>query len=485
MIRNSLSFIFFIILAFVAYLLFNSLTFESKQINYAPAQKIEISGSAAIHLAEAIRIPTISHASPIDFDSAQFFAFNDFLKATYPLVHAHLQKTVVNEMSFLYKWQGANDALPPAVLTAHIDVVPVAEEDLDKWTFPPFDGVINDGVIWGRGALDDKVSVIGILEAVEYLIREDFIPQRSVYLAFGHDEEIGGLNGANAIAGHLESMGIRPSFVLDEGLSITQGLVPGVLTDVALIGIAEKGFVSLTLRVEIDGGHASMPAHESAIQLIAKAITKHQSNPFPARITEPVSLFLDHVGPEMRFQEKLVFANRRLFTPVILNIYQQSPPGRAVVTTTMAPTIIKGGVKDNVVPAMATATINFRILPGTSIAEVMEHVISTIDDDRVTVESGAFLSEPGNVSGIASEGYSIVNRSIKEVFPEVITAPNLVIAATDGRHYGNICDDIYRFIPIRLNTDNINTMHGINERLPVEDFKDAIRFYIQLIRNCG
>lgn len=484
MLKRSLSFFIFILVAFLAYLVLNTITFHSKQVHYEPAEKIQIHDSVAHHLATAIRHKTISFENQKEIDSFHFLAFQQFLQNTYPLVNRHLKRNIINEFSMLFTWKGIHDNHAPIVLVAHLDVVPVPDEDLGKWTFPPFEGIIDSGVIWGRGALDDKVSVIGILEAVEYLLRENYTPQRSIYLAFGHDEEIGGLNGAKAIADQLQRDGIVAEFILDEGFAITQGLVPGVLTDVALIGISEKGFASIKLKAEIDGGHSSMPASESAIQVITNAISKLQNHPLPSRITAPVQLFLNHVGPEMRFQEKIVFANSGLFESVIKNIYQQTAPGRAVVTTTMAPTIFQSGVKDNVIPSIATATINFRILPSTSVAEVVEYVKNTINDQRISIELGEFYSEPAKVSSIQSKGYGIVNQSIKEIFPEVITVPNLVIAATDGRHYSNICDNIYRFIPIRLNPDNINTMHGIDERLPAEDFKDVIRFYIQLIRNC-
>jgi carboxypeptidase PM20D1 len=485
MFRKILSFIIFIIVAFAAYLLFNTLTFESKQINWAPADKIEIGDSAVMHLAQAIRIPTISHESADDFDSAQFYAFGEYIEATYPLVHEHLQKTVINEFSFLYKWQGSNNALAPVVLTAHMDVVPVPEEDLGKWTVSPFSGEIRDGILWGRGAIDDKVSVIGLLEAVELLLHNGHIPERTIYLAFGHDEEIGGLFGAQAIAAKLKSDGIKPDFVLDEGYSITQGLVPGVLTDVALIGISEKGFASLSLSVEMEGGHSSMPNNETAIEVVAGAITKLEMNPFPAEICEPVRQFIEYVGPEMRMQEKLAFANRNLFESAILDIYQKSGPGRAVVQTTMAPTIFRSGVKDNVIPGSASATINFRILPGTSIEDVILHVKKVIDDPRIQIQLHDFHSEPSKVSSTTSTGYAIINQSIKEIYPDAITVPNLVIGATDGRYYGDICDNVYRFLPILLTQDNINTMHGVNERIPTEEFKDAIRFYVQLVKNCG
>ena len=227
-----------------------------------------------------------------------------------------------------------------------------------------------------------------------------------------------------------------------------------------------------------------MPAPETAIEVIARAINQLEANPFPAVISEPVQKFLEYVGPEMRFQEKLGFANSTLFSSAILGIYQQSGPGRALVQTTMVPTLFNAGIKDNVIPSNASATINFRILPGTSIDEVIQHVQSVIDDKRIQINLKDFHSEASKVSGTDTPGFGIINKSIKEVFPTVVTVPNLVIGATDGRYYSNICDDVYRFLPIQLNQDNVNAMHGINENIPVAQFRDAIRFYVRLIQNC-
>ncbi len=483
MAKKLLSFGIFILVLFVAYLLVNTFSFKSKQIYYPLAEKIDINNSAIYNLSSAIKIQTISPENSLNFDSTHFYQFSNFLTRSYPLIEKHLQKKTINQFSYLYRWSGSNPQLKPVILVAHTDVVPVPEEDFDDWTFPPFSGEIKDEIIWGRGAMDDKVSAIGILEAVDYLLSKEYKPERTIYLAFGHDEEIGGQKGAQAIVQFLEKEGIEPEFVLDEGFAITRGLVPGVLTDVALIGIAEKGFATLQLSVEMDGGHSSMPNHETAIEVIANAITKLESNPFPAEITKPVQQFLDYVGPEMRFQEKLVFANSSLFESVILGIYQKTGPGRAVVQTTMVPTVFNSGIKENVIPSNASATINFRILPGLKIDDLIERVRSLINDDRIAITLKEFHSEASKVSSTETLGYAIINKAIKEVYP-VITVPNLVIAATDGRFYGKLCDNVYRFLPIRLNPNNIRSMHGIDERIPVEEFKDAIRFYVQLIRNC-
>lgn len=485
MFKKTLSFIIFIFVLSVAYLLYNVFSFSSKQIEYKEAERIEISDSAIHHLSKAITIKTISPENPVDFDSTQFVQFSNFLSATYPLIEENLIKNTINQFSYLYKWQGSDEQLKPAILLAHSDVVPVPEEDVKEWTAPPFSGDIKDGILWGRGTMDDKVSVIGILEAVEHLLKAGFKPKRTIYLAIGHDEEIGGQLGAKSIVKYLKQERIQAEFVLDEGFAITRGLVPGVLTDVALIGIAEKGFASLTLSVKLEGGHSSMPNSETAIKVIANAITKLENKPFAAEITEPVQQFLEHAGPEMRFQEELVFANSKLFRSIILGIYQKTNTGRALVQTTMVPTVFNSGIKDNGIPSSASATINFRILPGLSIDRLITHVSSVIDNDRIKISLKDFHSEASKVSSTSSESYSLIYKSIKEIFPTVITVPNLVIGATDGRYYEEISENVYRFLPIRLNLDNIKAIHGIDEKITVEEFEDAVRFYVQLLKNCN
>jgi carboxypeptidase PM20D1 len=485
MFKKILSFIIFLAVFSAAYLLLNALNFSSRQLNYKAVEKIKINDSAIHHLSKAINIKTISPEHSVDFDSTQFEQFSDFLSTTYTQVEKKLTKKTINKFSYLYKWQGTDEQLKPAILVAHSDVVPIPGEDLNEWTVPPFSGEIKDGILWGRGTMDDKVGVIGILEAVEHLLKEEFTPQRTVYLAFGHDKEIGGINGAQSIVNYLKQEGVHADFVLDEGFSITRGLVPGVLTDLALIGIAEKGFASLSLSVKIDGGPSSTPNSETEIKVLANAITKLENKPFPAEFTLPVQLFLEYVGPEMRFQEKLVFANSKLFRSVILGNYQQTNTGRAVVQTTMVPTLFNSGIKEKVIPSMASATINFRILPGLTIEQLISDVTATIDDDRIKISLTGLHSEASKVSSTSSASYAILNKSIKEVFPKLLTAPNLLIRTTDGRYYEEISENVYRFLPIHLNPYNVKAIHGIDENIAVNEFEDAIRFYIQLIKNCN
>jgi carboxypeptidase PM20D1 len=475
----------FLIVGFIVYLTIRTTNFSSKQRHYEVVEKIAISPEAANHLSEAIKIKTISYGDDVAFDSLEFHRFSELLDDAYPLAKEKLTKTSINTFGILYRWQGADNNIAPMVLAAHYDVVPADVADSAKWFAPPFSGKIHENSIWGRGALDDKVSVIGIMEAVEMMLGEGFVPNRSIYMAFGQDEEIGGINGAKAIARHLKNNGVKPEFVLDEGLTITQGLVPGVLTDVALVGIAEKGFATIELDIELNGGHSSMPQKETAIQVITNALTKLGNSPFKARISEPVHRFLDYAGPEMRLQDKLAFANRGLFGAMILGIYQQSPSGNALVQTTMVPTIISGGYKDNVIPTRATATVNFRILPGSSVEDVYKYVKQTIADDRIQLTLGNFNSEPSPVSDPERAAYLTIEQSIKEIYPNLIVVPNLVLGATDGRYYYEICDNVYRFLPLKITQENITAIHGVNEKIQVEEFADIIRFYRQLLINAN
>lgn len=469
----------------IAYLWFNTIHFESKQITVATMQKLEVNDAAVQNFARSLQIKTVSPEHAADFDSLQFREFNRFLKETYPLMDSLLEHRTFHDFSHLYFWKGSDPELKPIVLMGHLDVVPVIEKNLPEWKQPPFGGTIVNDTLWGRGAIDDKVGVISIHEAVEHLLREGHAPERSFYLAFGHDEEVGGPLGATAMAKHLADMGVKAEFVLDEGGVIADGMVPGITKPVALIGTAEKGYLSLQLEVKIEGGHSSMPDKETAIDVMANAIAKLKKNPLPAKITVPLHGFMDYLGPEMPLINKMAFANRGLLEPLILSQYEQSPSGNALIRTTTAPTIFNSGVKDNIIPQRAYATVNFRILPETTIAEVLAHVQATLNDDRITVAKGPTATEASSLSSSTSTGFIILHKTIKQLFPEVLVSPNLVVGATDSRHFREVSNNIYRFSPIRLNNETKKSFHGLNERLAVSDFKDAVGFYVQLIKNSG
>lgn len=470
------------LLLFIGYILVKTFTFTSQQLEVDPVSKIDIPEAAVERFTEALRIKTISHENAADFDSAAFESFNQLIRKNYPLVATRLDRKTFNRYSHLYTWHGTDDSLKPIVLMGHIDVVPIASPD--QWTNDPFAGTVKDGIIWGRGTIDDKFSVIGILESIEMLLAENHDPERTIYLAFGHDEEVGGELGAVAIAKHLVDQGIEAEFVLDEGYAITQKLVPGVDPDLAFIGVAEKGSTTIELMVEQAGGHSSQPAPETAIDILASGVAALKDHPLEATISEAMHGFMDQVGPELGFVNKMAFANRGIFKSIIIGTYESaSGAGNALVRTTTAPTIFEAGIKENVIPYYARAVVNFRIIPGQTADDVMQHVLTTIDDDRVQAKFYGFNTNPSPVSPMDSEGYDMINKTLKQTFDGVLTAPNLVIAATDSRHFTEVSKNVYRFVPYHINESNIQSFHGIDERIPVADYKDAIRFYRQLILN--
>lgn len=471
-----------LILLLLIVVLFKTFSYKPKQLQLDAIVPVIISENSVQHLSDAVKIKTISYDEPSKFDSAAFSQLISFLKKTYPLSDSLLDKKIINEFSLLFKWEGENSLLKPLVLMGHMDVVPVDEEN-KKWDFQPFDGEITDKFINGRGTLDDKVNVIGVLEAVEMLLKEKFTPKRTVYLAFGHDEEIGGENGAKKIAEYLESRQVKAEFVLDEGMVITKGIVPGIKPNVALIGISEKGYLSLELSVETEGGHSSMPAKETPIGILSSAVSKLEKNPMPPSISEPVQHFLDYVGPEMPFFSKLAFSNQWLFKPLIISKYEASNSGNATIRTTIAPTVFKSGIKDNVLLPKASATINCRILPGISSDEVIEHIKKTINDTRVKIKKTGHSNEAAAVSNIHSEGFKQIEKTSRQIFKNTLVAPSLMIGGTDQKHYSKISSDLFRFLPIEVDSEDLKRIHGANERISIANFKDCIRFYRALILN--
>ncbi|GAB5472148.1 MAG: M20 family peptidase [Maribacter sp.] len=481
--KKSLLFLLLAFILFVGYLFINTLGFNSKQISVTPVTPAVGNPQAIDHFAEALKIRTVSPEKSIDFDSLQFGKFNHFLAETYPLVDSLLDKKIFNSFSHLYKWQGSDSDLKPIILMGHLDVVPVIEKNLSEWKVDPWAGTIRNDTIWGRGTIDDKVGVVGIMEAVEQLLSQNFKPKRTMYFAFGHDEEIGGRNGAVAMANYLQQQGVKAEYVLDEGGVISEGLVPDMTKEVALIGTAEKGYLSLNLNIRIEGGHSSMPGKETAIDVMSNAITALKNNPLPAKITIPLEQFMEYLGPEMPFLNKMVFANKSVLGPILLNVYESTSSGNAQIRTTTSPTIFNSGVKDNIIPMTASATVNFRILPETTSDDVIAHVKRIINDDRITITKGSFVSEPSKLSATDNAQFNTLNTTILQLFPEVIVTPYLVVGGTDSRHYGEVTDNIYRFSPIHLNKHSQKSFHGLNERVAVSDFYDAIAFYVQLIQN--
>ena len=371
-------------------------------------------------------------------------------------------------------------SLKPALVMAHQDVVPVEPGTEKLWKQPPFDGKVVDGRIYGRGTLDDKSSLTAILDAVELLAQEGYTPQRSLYFAFGHDEEVGG-TGAIATASLLKSRGVELESVLDEGLAIMNAEIAGLLQPKALIGIAEKGYLTLEIKAKSEGGHSSMPPANTAVGILSEAIVKLEKNQMPARLEGPVVSMFDSFAPEMSFKYRLIFANLWMFKPVVLSTLQKDSKTNAFVRTTTAPTMLQASPKDNVLATEARATINFRILPGDSVASVVDHVRSVVNDQRVQINTKTAL-EPSPESDVTSNAYRTLLATIRGVFPQALAAPTLVLGATDARYFTGLSKNVYRFLPVQLNDEDVDTVHGTNEQIGIEAHAKAIQFYYAYLK---
>jgi carboxypeptidase PM20D1 len=455
---------------------------------------------AADHLGGAIRIPTVAHRDPSDVEIQRFVELHEYLKATFPEAARRLRWESVDTASLLLTWEGTDPSLKPLLLAAHLDVVPAVPEQAggearpaaspmgEPWEDRAFSGRVDATHIWGRGTLDDKVSVLGIIEAVEALLKQGYHPRRTVLLAFGGDEEIGGAHGARRIAAELLARGVHPECVLDEGSEVLEGIVPGISVPVAAVGIAEKGYVDVALSVATEGGHSSMPPPHTAIGILGRAIVRLEDHPYRARLDGITWQTLEALGPELPFGPRLALANTWLLGPLVERQLAASSAMNALIRTSTAVTIVRGGERDNVLPRSALAVVNFRLLPGDTSQDLLAHVVAAVADPRVNVgfadpRTYAEVSEASRVAPIDSAAYATIHATIRRTFPDALVVPTLVIAGTDARHYEGLTANVYRFLPVRLLPADLERIHGIDERIALKDYARAIRFYGDLIRN--
>jgi carboxypeptidase PM20D1 len=439
--------------------------------------------AAAARLAGALKCATVTGLPETDASEREFARLHEHLRVSFPRVHAALKPEIVGGRSLLYTWQGTDPSLQPIMILAHMDVVPIAPGSEGDWKHPPFAGAIADGYVWGRGAWDDKANLVASLDAVEHLLGEGYRPKRTVYLASGADEELGGAQGARRIAELLRERGVRLEYLLDEGLIITQGVFPRLEPPLALIGVAEKGYVSVTLRLKGTPGHASMPPARTPIGIMSAALARLEERPMPASIGGVVRDMMQIVGPETKGIDRIALANLWLFEPILIGRLEQQPSTNAMLRTTTAPTMFHAGNKENVLPSDVEATVNFRLLPGESIAGVLAHVRKTIADDRIEVGTTPIRAEPSRISRTDVPAYGAIERSVRQVFPDTLVAPGLMIGATDARHFADVADNVYRFSPMQAKPEDLARFHGTDERISVANFVLMIRFYRQLILN--
>ena len=439
-------------------------------------------------LAAVIRCPTVSGIDPGLIDYQAFRSLHQILVGLYPGVYRELKCEVINAYSLLFTWPGRNLDLEPVMLIGHLDVVPADPDSLDRWKYSPFSGEIAEGSVWGRGALDNKGCVVAILEAVEVLLEEGYQPERTVLIAFGHDEEIGGIQGAAKIAEVLEKRSVHLAVLLDEGVGIVSGNLPGVRLPVAMVGVGEKGYLSLVLESEGTAGHSAIPPRHSAIGRLSEAICRVEAIRFPRQM-QFAEMLLDKIGWAMPFGLQLALANRWLFGGAVRSKLVENPAMHALMHTSRAVTMIQGGIKDNVLPQNARAVVNFRLLPGDTLKEVYERVLDATAETGVRVKpavgdtlAGTAGFEASRIVSPQSPNYQLMADLVRIVYPEAAVAPLLVPGMTDSRHYTTVASSVFRFLPARLQGNQVQMIHGINENIPISELGNMAKFYAVFIR---
>jgi carboxypeptidase PM20D1 len=467
------------ILVLILFLIGNTLLQKNAFPSVKPVQNTEHHDSAAMHLSQAIQIKTVSYGDTLPIDSTEFLKFRNFLETNYPLVHQQLKRQIFSEYSYLYTWQGKNNQLPPYVLMGHMDVVPVEKEAEKRWTVPSFSGAILNDTIWGRGSVDDKAAVIAILESVEELLKAGFVPERTLYLSFGHDEEISGRRGAKTISEWFAANNIKPALVLDEGGQIDSQHFKSLKKPLAVIGTSEKGYVSLELSVEIPGGHSSMPPPETALDVLSKALVQVRSQQMPAAIPPTILELINRTKSEESLLKKTVLSNLWLFKGAVIGQLEKNKESNALVHTTLVPTIVHSGIKDNVIPSVAKAIVNSRILPGETSDDVLAFVKKTIADDRVNVvKIPSSIKEPTAVTPFDGPAFKELEAVIYASVPDVYVSPYLMVGGTDSKHFRAVSDGVLNFAPFK----DVKGFHGIDERLGISDLNRMIDFYKALLK---
>ncbi len=471
-----------VLAAFFAVVLIRTARFRPKaepDASLPPLAEAPDAALAAEHLAEMIRIRTVSFADKAQEDPEPFEEFPRLLARLYPNVHSACKCERPGPRSLLFRWPGKAPG-DPTVLMAHYDVVPADE---DAWEKPPFAGIIEGGVLWGRGTLDTKGTLLGVMEAAEAMIARGFVPEHDIYLAFAGDEEIAG-TGAPTTVKLLKARGIHAALVVDEGGAVVENVFPGVSRPCALVGIGEKGSVNFEFSLASKGGHASAPPAHTLVGRLARAVTRVEGKPFPARMTKATAELFDTLGRHSTFVYRMIFANLWCFLPLLdLICKKRGGELNALMRTTCAFTMMEGSRAANVLPPKARMVANLRLISGDTASSAAEALRAVIQDDSIAVQrlNG---DDPSPFSRTDSEGWRRLRRAIRATWPEALVSPYLMIAGSDSRHFSAISENVMRFCPMALSTEERGYIHGHNERIPVEKLGTLVEFYLRLIAQC-
>lgn len=435
-------------------------------------------------LSRAIQVKTISTEFSDHPDSQNFTALHAYLEKSFPAAHAAMERSIIAQGSLMYRWPGNQSAGNPVAILAHLDTVPVEDHAQSAWTHPPFSGALSEGAVWGRGALDNKGQIIAIMAAAERLTATGFTPPRDIYFLFGHDEELGGDEGAAAMVKALKTKGVRLAWVLDEGSGVVDGVIASAKSPIALIATAEKGSVTLRLTARAQGGHSSTPSPDTAVSVLSRAVLALTDNPYPLQFDAHSIRLLQTASSEASFVQRALIANLWLTGGLVKSKLRSSPVVAASLHTTTAPTVIRGGEKANVLPQQAQAYVNFRVHPRDDVGSVRRRAENLINDPRVEIEliDGR---EPTPQSSVTSEGYARIESAIRNVFGEIPVAPALSLQGTDSRHFRDIAEQTYRFTPFIYELEDLKRIHGANERISLENLARAAAWYEAIIRDSG
>lgn len=436
------------------------------------------------NLSAAIQIPTIANRDESLVDWSKFDEFHAMLKEAYPLIHEKLELQIISTRSLMYHWKSAHPEKEPICMLAHQDVVPVTPGTEEDWTYPAFSGTVADGYLWGRGALDIKNHLIGVMEAVETLLEEGYVPERDIYLCFGHNEEVmaqGELCGAYCMMQWFKERGIKLDSVIDEGGAILSVKVDKIIDGhLAGVGIAEKGHVDFEISVNAKGGHSSQPPKHSALGKLAKILCELENHPFKAELTDQLYSLFNEIGKNTTYPVRCVMSNLPILKPLVTKVCSNIPAVASMMRTTTAVTMANGSPAPNVLPQKASANVNFRIMPGQTIEDVEAHIKKYAGKDaEVRVVSG---NNPSMISPTDSRAFNVISEICKAMDPKAIVAPYLVMGGTDARNYEDVCDNIYRYSPFLMNTELLLTTHGTNERIPIDSLSDGVAFFKRYIR---
>lgn len=468
-----------LVVAFLAVILIRALRFKPRATQAVAAEEAAVDGQKAIdNLAEMIRCKTVSYYDDEKIDKAEFQKFRALLKKLYPTVFRKASYEEIGPSGILFTLKGKS-AEQPAVFMAHYDVVPVNEEG---WSKPAFEGIIEDGVLWGRGTLDTKCTLLGVLEAAEHLLLKGFVPEHDMYFAFAGDEEVAG-KSQPVIVETLRARGVVPAIVVDEGGAVVDGIFPGVSQSCALIGIAEKGLMDAQFIIEGAGGHASAPPPHTGLGRLARAVTQIENKPFPRKLTKPVAEMFDTLGRRSSFLYRVIFSNLWCFLPLLDALCKKTGGElNAMMRTTCAFTMAEGSKASNVLPPRARMVANLRVINGNTCEETLAALKDRLDDKGIQASIVQGM-DPSRVSETKGYGWDKLTSAIAQTWPEALISPYLMVACSDSRHYCAISDYVYRFSAMELTKQERGCIHGHDERIPVDKIVTTVQFYVRLMRS--